>query len=92
MCEPSWKPGFLGSVFYLFWSVSLLFVPRLADKYGRKWLYTSSRVIEAFLYIAAMVTSDYWTMVGLMSAMGLAAAGRMNVQAVYMQEWVPRKS
>ena len=92
MCQPDWKPGLLGSVFFLFWSASLLFVPKLADKFGRRWIYLSSRLIETALYIASVAISEYWGMVGLMSVFGLAAAGRINVQAVYIQEWVPRKS
>jgi len=91
MCEPEWKGGLLGSVLYFFWCVSLLFVPRLADKFGRRWLYLVSRICESLLYIASMFTKDYWVMLGIMSTFGLAAAGRINVSTVYLQEWVPRK-
>ena len=31
MCESDWKGGFLGSAFYFFWCLSLLFVARKAD-------------------------------------------------------------
>ena len=92
MCEPNWKASFLGSTFYFCWSVSLLFVPKLADKFGRRWIYLVSRLIETGLYIASMAISDYWGMLGVMSVFGLAASGRLNVQAVYIQEWVPRKN
>ena len=43
MCEPDWKGGFIGSAFYFFWCLSLLYVPRQADKVGRRWLFLSSR-------------------------------------------------
>ena len=92
MCEPDWKPSLLGTVYFFGWSITLLFIPKLADKFGRRWIYLSSRLIDASLYIASMMISEYWGMVGLMSGFGLAASGRINVQTVYFQEWVPRKS
>ena len=52
----------------------------------------TSRMVECCLYIATILTSEYWAMVALMSVFGFAGAGRINVQAVYLQEWVPRKS
>ena len=84
MCEPEWKGGLLGSVLYFFWCITLLFVPRLADKFGRRWLYLVSRLCECLLYTASMLTNDYWVMLGIMSTFGFAATGRLNVSAVYL--------
>jgi len=91
MCEPEWKGGLLGSVLYFFWCVSLLFVPRLADKYGRRWIFLVARLCECLLYTVSMFTKDYYVMLGIMSTFGLAATGRLNISAVYLQEWVPKR-
>lgn len=91
MCESDWKGGFLGSVFYFFWCLALLYVPRQSDKIGRRNLFLLSRVLESGLFVASLFTHSYWVMVGLLVAFGLAAAGRINVGTVYMTEWMPRK-
>ena len=92
MCEPDWKAGLLGTVLYIFWCISLLIVPRQADRFGRRYLFLVSRLIETGLYLAVLLVTEYWTMLGLMIALGLCAAGRVNVGTVYVTEWFPRKN
>lgn len=55
MCEPDWKAGLLGTVLYIFWCISLLIVPRLADRFGRRYLFLSSRLIETCLYLGVLL-------------------------------------
>lgn len=76
MCEDEWKGGFLGTAFYFSMCVALLIVPRMADKYGRRWLYLSSRLAECALYLGTMVATNYWLVAVLISLLGVAAAGR----------------
>ena len=90
MCEPDWKGGFIGTAFYVTWCCSLLYVPRQADKIGRRWLFLSSRIAENFFFVGTLITTNYWIMVGLLGGFGIAAAGRINVGTVYMAEWMPR--
>ena len=92
MCEPDWKGGFIGSAFYFFWCLSLLYVPRQADKVGRRWLFLGSRFAECLLFVGTLLTTSYWVMVGLLICFGVAAAGRINVGTVYLTEWLPRKN
>lgn len=92
MCEPDWKAGLLGTTLYLSWCVSLLIVPRLADKFGRKFLFQTSRAIETCVYLAILLVRDYWAMFAMMIMLGLCAAGRVNVGTVYVTEWFPRKN
>ena len=35
-CVPNWKVGMIGGSTFLGWSLTLLWLPRLADQYGRK--------------------------------------------------------
>ena len=92
MCEPDWKGGFIGTAFYFFWCLSLLYVPRQADKVGRRWLFLGSRLAECCLFVGTLLTTSYWAMVGLLICFGIAAAGRINVGTVYLTEWLPRKN
>ena len=92
MCESDWKGGFIGTAFYFSWCLTLLVVPRYADKVGRKWLFLVSRLVECGLFLGTLVTRNYWIMVSLLACLGVAAAGRLNVGTVYMTEWFPRKN
>lgn len=92
MCEPDWKGGFIGTAFYFFWCLSLLYVPRQADKVGRRWLFLGSRIAESLLFVGTLLTTSYWFMVALLVCFGVAAAGRINVGTVYLTEWLPRKN
>ena len=92
MCEPDWKGGLLGSAFYFFWCLSLLYVPRQADKVGRRYFFLGSRVAECFLFVGTLLTKNYWVMVALLCGFGVAAAGRINVGTVYLTEWLPKKN
>ena len=40
MCKPKWLAGSLGSVYFIGYVLTLLWLPRLADVYGRKILFT----------------------------------------------------
>jgi len=92
MCEPDWKAGLLPTIMYLSWCVSLLIVPRLADKFGRKFLFQGARLAETAIYLAILLVQNYWAMLGLMIGLGLCGAGRVNVGTVYLTEWFPRKN
>ena len=36
VCEPDWKIALIGSAFFVGWVITLLWVPRISDKHGRK--------------------------------------------------------
>ena len=35
MCAPPWKVGLLGTVYFIGWASTLLWLPRFGDKFGR---------------------------------------------------------
>ena len=46
LCEPKYKVGFLGSIIFLGVIIGLLFVPPLADYFGRKVIFIISLVLS----------------------------------------------
>ena len=90
MCEPDWKGSLIGTVFYVAWCLSLLILPRQADKVGRRWIYLGSRLAECLFFAGALLATNYWLMVGLLICFGISAAGRINVGTVLLVEWFPR--
>lgn len=45
MCEETWKVSFIASAFMLGWAATLLWVPPLADLYGRKRIFASGNAL-----------------------------------------------
>ena len=92
MCEPDWKAALLGTAFCLPWCFVLLVVPKLADKWGRKWIYIGSRITDCFLYAVVLFTKDYYVMICAIAGFGLCAGGLVNVGTVFLGEWFHTRS
>ena len=50
-CMPDWQVGLLGSAFWIGFITTMLWIPREADKRGRKNLFRVGCVISALLYL-----------------------------------------
>lgn len=92
MCEPEWKANILGSLFAMGHVSSLLIVPHLADKLGRKWIYTVSRLVDCLCFVALLVSRSYTLSAAALTILGVCTAGRLNVGNVYLSEWFPRRT
>ena len=51
LCEPKWRIGLIGTLYFVGIMTTILLVPWLADKYGRKW----NVLINYFLFMAAVL-------------------------------------
>ena len=58
---------------------TLLWVPRLADVYGRKRLACMGEVIDTVLMAGMLVVKNYYAMLFILFGLGLAGSLRMNV-------------
>ena len=91
MCEPTWKASLLGSGFAFAHSLFSLLTPKLADRFGRKWIFKLTRLYDCILVTVLLVTQNYALMLALCFGLGAATPGRLNVGSVYLTEWFPRK-
>ena len=91
MCESNLKVSLLGSVYSLPWLITLFIMPPLADKIGRKWIFTLSRLIECIAFVVVLSTNDYYVMMGALFTIGACASGKINVGTVYLNEWFPTR-
>ena len=89
MCEPSWKVGLLGTMFFTGWCATLLWVPRLADVYGRKKLFLIGMALNLVLLVAMLITSDLQVMTVIAFLFGCACPMRRDIGYVYMIEMMP---
>ena len=56
VCTPKNKVGLIGSVYFAGWSTTILFVPMLADKIGRKLIFFGSVFITGVAMVGMMLS------------------------------------
>lgn len=91
MCAPSWKVGLIGASWFIGWSCTLLWLPRLADIYGRKRLFCAGMLTISFLYVGILVTHSLNTMIALFFLTGALSSIRTQIGWVYWNEFFPSR-
>ena len=91
MCEPETKATMLGSLFALSQCATLLWLPGLADKFGRRNIFVVTRVIDCLLYTVLLISRDYTITMICLIGLGAATPGRLNVGIPYLNEWFPKR-
>ena len=90
-CEPKFKVGLFGTFFFIGVVSTLLVYPPLADKYGRKWPYISSLLLQTCAYVLIIISKDILATISYYLIVGLAAGGRVAVGTNYLAEFMPVK-
>jgi MFS family permease len=91
LCEPSFKVGLIGSMYFIGVVVGMTFVGYLADLYGRKVPYISALVIQCLATLGLMVTNNLYEAYFYEFLLGLTFAGRCVVGLTYILEFnLPR--
>ena len=92
MCEPDWKIGFLGSSYFFGWVLSLLWMPRLGDFYGRKRPFAATMVVDTVLYTALLFTKKIDMAILIIFLAGFFTSLRLGVGFLYLMELLPSKA
>ena len=90
-CAPRWKVGFISSAYFIGWGLTLLWLPLLADKYGRRRIFISGTIIDLCFYSGIMITQRLNVMIWLSFFEGLAASCTQTVGYVYVMELLPAR-
>lgn len=90
MCKDTWKPSLIASAFFIGWCITLLWLPRFADVYGRKRLFAVAMAVQSFFYTVMMVTGSLNVTIMCSLFMGMLSSIRVNVGYVYMMELTPK--
>ena len=80
----------LGSALFVGWCATLLWVPRLGDKFGRKWLFTLGMGGNFLCYNILMFTHNLNLMLFTIFCFGALSSIRINVGYVYLLELMPK--
>ena len=73
----------LSSLFFVGWACTTLFLPTLADKYGRKWIFRISTCVTLFAMFLMLLSKSLGFTVFLMFLAGAVCAGKISVGFVY---------
>ena len=92
MCEPAWKASILGTFFAFSQCLTLLITPKLADKFGRKWIFKVTRMFDCIFYMMIVSSDNYFVTLVALIGLGMNTPGRLNVGVPYMNEWFPRSN
>ena len=76
---------------FLGWVSTLPWVPRLADKYGRKKIYHLGMFLDLLILVAMFFNTNLNAMIGLGFIFGMVCTLRVNIGYVYMSEMMPKK-
>ena len=86
-----WKVLLLGSWYFIGWCSTLLWLPAMGDKFGRKNLFWLGSALNAVATGIMLLTKSLIVMSICIFATGFLSALRQNIGYVYVMELVPRK-
>jgi MFS family permease len=81
--------GFIGSSLFLGWALSALFIPRLADIYGRRRIFMLSMAIQTLAFLGLYLSHDINLTTAFMFLFGVASVGRCSICFLYLMEILP---
>ena len=79
----------MGSSFFAGWIVTLFIIPRIADLYGRKYIFRAGMTVQLAAFSVVMLTSNIYVMISAIFILGMCATIRTGVGYIYMMEFIP---
>ena len=73
------------------WASSLLWLPPMADRRGRKMIFWLGMVIDLALLTGLMLTHELIVMLIIQFGTGMMSSIRVNIGYVYLMELMPKK-
>ena len=89
MCFPELKLGVISAIFCAGWCMTLLWLPRLGDIWGRKWMIVCNNFIGILLYIFLLKCQMLKKLSWILLAWGMFNSCRMNIGYMYLLELMP---
>ena len=78
-------------MYFIGWASTLLFIPRLADKYGRKKVYATGVACQVILYTSIFFITSINLMIIVVLLYGMTLPSTLNVGFIYLLELFPTK-
>lgn len=87
LCEPKMKVGLIGSMYFIGLIVFITFVPPIADRFGRKWVFFVTNVVSVIAQLGLILTNDLYVAYFFEFLVGGTFAGRIIVGLSYIMEY-----
>ena len=78
--------GLIGSAYFIGWIITLTFMPRLSDLYGRQKIIIGGNIVQLAAFSVIMATTSYRVMIAALIIEGMVATARAQVSVVYLFE------
>ena len=95
LCPYHYDPKYMswfGQAYFFGFTISALTVPPISEKrFGRKWAYLISMIIQTLAYIGIVLSGSYKLVIALYGIVGLCAGGRVVVGLAYLTEFIEVK-
>ena len=85
-CATPREIGMIGSAYFFGWIVTLSFLPRISDLYGRQKIIIGGNFIQVLAFTVIMVTQSYRVMITALIVLGMVATARAQVSVIYLFE------
>lgn len=92
LCEPRWRIGLIGTIYFIGMMVTLLLDPWLADMYGRKWNVVANYALFMFAVLGVMLGHNLETLYTCMFVCGATFAGRVIVAINFLLEFITERN
>lgn len=87
LCEPKWKIGLIGSTYFFGLICTIIILPCIADKKGRKLVNIISHIVFIIAAIALVFASDITTLFILIFICGATFGGKIIVGINHLLEF-----
>ena len=91
-CASNTKMAFIASSYFIGWIITLLFLPRLSDLYGRHKIIANGNVIQVLAYTYLLYAPSYAGLIASMMVLGMMATIRTQVSVVYFYESMTKQN
>lgn len=91
VCTPSFKLGLLGSMYFAGWASTILIIPFLSDKHGRRWYFTGSMFLTTGAMLGLYLSKSLALSTAMFFLAGMANSGRIMVGFIYANEFLVPK-
>ena len=81
------KVGLIGSMYFIGLIVFITFVPPLADRFGRRWVFISTLALSCVAQLGLMLTNDLYWAYFFEFLVGGTFPGRIIVGLTYILEY-----
>lgn len=89
LCEPKWRIGLIGSMYFAGILTTILIVPYIIDKCGRKYTTIICNFILIICTIGLLIATDITSLYILLFFAGTSFGGRLIGGLNWLIEWCP---